>query len=322
MNVSKRKAFVLLAVLSLGVIGVWFLWHWYPAASQLRDAGVAFSRQNGMAAIAASIPSAASSGTPVVQRARPHDLGNAAGQLQAVVRRFKESSDCLLYHTARNEIEYLLSDERLGDLAERTHQTLEYTDTQTERYLRILRRTEASCSSTDQIALAHAYADAVLEAALLGDPDAQSCFVLAGTGWRPEIDPAAAKIWFDRYLRYAPDFMEISLERGDPYVATRTLYRSTSSPSLSPSEMDAMKLPDALLIYRAAKLASLRALPEQRARMERRLAVLKERSHLQSDAITVADEWAGATYAREFAGQQPINPESYAPCYSSPHLAR
>lgn len=237
----------------------------------------------------------------------------------AITETFKESSDCLLYHVARQELKAILKDERLDDLSNETLTTLENLDATSSKYLSIVRETEALCVGSDRQALAELYADALLKSALLGNADAQSCFVL-----NPPLETTSGQSlesFEDSYLKYAPLFTHNALERGDPYVAARALYRYVASPGAHPSRLDDMQRADPYMTWRAARLASLRALPEQRVRLETRLALFQEQNLLRPDQIDRADAWAKATYEREFAGKPPINLDSHTPCYSSPDLA-
>jgi hypothetical protein len=126
----------------------------------------------------------------------------------------------------------------------------------------------------------------------------------------------------NRYLKYAPIFMQSALERGDPYVADWALYQYIASPPVDrPSTLQEIPKADPYLTWQAARLASLRALPDQRKRLEDWLAQLKEQNLLQPDDINRADAWARETYEQDFAGQPPLNLDSATSCYSSPDLA-
>lgn len=313
-----RRTSVWLILIALGTICGWQLWQADPVLRAQR-AGVEGARQRGVATKVEPL----FSGTASIAADKPIGPQSAkvsASDVQALVSSFKESSDCLLYHSARQELEYFLSDERLDDLSGRSLEALEGIDATSRKYISILRQTEASCADSDQAALALVYADAVLKAALLGDADAQSCFVIGGSPPLPK-GAAAGESWEDLYLRHAPAFTEHALQRADPYVAARALYRHIASPSLHPSKMDELKLADPYLTYRAARLASLRALPAQRTRLEEGLVVLKGLNLFGPELIERADDWASAAYTRDYAGQLPIDLDSHAPCYSSPDLA-
>ena len=246
-----------------------------------------------------------------------------ANDVESLTRSFKEANDCLLYHAARHELNAILNDERLDDLSKETLATLENVDATSSRYLWIARKTEPFCIGSNQDALAQVYIDALFKAAVLGNPDAESCFVISSVSPSRAISASAAwmDMLLDRYLKYAPIFTQNALERGDPYVARRALYRYIESPGVHPSRMDALKKADPYLTWQAARLASLRALPEQRRQLEEDLALFKRQNLLKLSDIERADKWARETYEREYAGQPLINLDSHAPCYSSPDLA-
>lgn len=313
-----RKASAWLILIALGIVFAWQLWGG-DLGSRTRHAEGEGSRQGGVAAGKELLSDDTVRVVPG-EAAEPQGARVNASDANALAGSFKQSNDCLLYHSARRELEYFLGDERLDDLSGRSLETLEGIDATSRKYISILWQTEASCAGSDQTAMALAYADAVLKAALSGNPDAQSCFVIGAPPPLPK-GAASGESWQDRYLRYAPVFTEHALQRVDPYVAARALYQHIASPSLHPSKMDELKPADPYLTYRAARLASLRALPAQRARLEGSLAAFKELNLLGPKLIEQADAWASAAYTRDYAEQPPLDLDSHAPCYSSPGLA-
>lgn len=241
----------------------------------------------------------------------------AASDLSSVSKAFQESRRCVLYHAAIKEIDSELNDDRRGDLSGETLATLESMDSTTRWFLAILNQTKAMCAGSDERETATIYSDLLLRAALMGDQGAETCFVLTGQqvaseSERNEVSMAAQQF---RYMEYAPTMTQNALERADPYVAAQALYRYVASSPVHPSRLDDLPKADPYLTWQAARLASLRAMPEQRARLEHRLEVFREQHHLQPDAIAKADEWAKAIYERDYAGQPAIDLDAPAPCF-------
>jgi hypothetical protein len=104
--------------------------------------------------------------------ARRYAARKKAVDVESVTRTFKEASDCLLYHAARHELNNFVTDERLDDLSKETLAALKDLDATTSRTLWIARQTEALCIGSNPDALAQVYMDALLTAALMGNPDA------------------------------------------------------------------------------------------------------------------------------------------------------
>lgn len=241
--------------------------------------------------------------------------------LDSIVASFKDANDCLLYHGARREVDSILGDEQWNDLANLTPETLKNMDSSSERSVRIVQQLGALCNGSDERQLISVAREAVLTAALKGSPVAEACFVLFGpASWQgpgyPVMEPMV-----DSYMQYATEFTNKALENGDPIVAPRALHRYIASPPLHPSEIDDLPKADPALTWRAARLASLRAQPQQRAVLERDLAEFAKQRLLSASDIARADSWAKETFDRQFSGQAPIDLDFPTQCYSSPGLA-
>ena len=311
-----KKTLVFLTLIGIVVISVWQLRQREASpALLLPEAGATIATQEQQAVHVTAATTDSS------EWARRHAIRKSAADVESVTRAFKEASDCLLYHVARHELRIFSTDERLADLSNEMLATLESIDAASSRYLSIARQTEAFCIGSDREVLARVYSDAILEAALLGNPDAESCFVISSISPLETIAPASWEVLENRYLKYAPIFTQNALERGDPYVARMALYRHVASLGVHPSRLDDLQKPDPYLTWKMARLASLRALPEQRMILEDWLVRFEEQNLLKSDDIRRADAWARAAYERQFAGQPPIDLNSQVPCYSSPDLA-
>lgn len=312
---NMRPAKRILALLAIiGIAGIIF-WRWGHHES---------NRSHEPSNIALPEQPAVATKPDTSEWARRVAARKGANDLESVTRTFKEANDCLLYHGILHELNAVLNDERLGDLSHESGETLKSLDATSSRQLEIARRTEALCTGSNQEAAARVYADALLKAALLGSPDAESCFVVAGYHAPTEEgrkSAAVQRFFKERYIKHASSFMQNALERGDPYVASEALYRYIASPSGHPSAQDSLPEPDIYLTWRAARLASLRSTPEQRTRLESYLSMLEEQDLLPKADIQRADAWANAIYQRDFSGQPNVNPQSWVPCYSSPDLA-
>ena len=314
---SKKARLVLLVLIGIGVVAVSVWWwlqhrsHPSPLPSETGAERVASRANNAEKATADSSEWA---------RRRLPRLEDS-DDVELITRVFKEANDCLLYHMARSELNAVLNDERLGDLSAETLATIEDIDATSSHYVSVVRQTENFCSGSDRDVVAQAYSDAIFRAALLDSPDAQTCFVIS-TISPLETTPAAAYAFLERrYLEHAPSFTKSALERFDPYVAKHALDRHTASPGVHPSKLDNMPKADPYLTWQVARLASLRALPEQRARLEQDLALFEEQHLLSADEIERADAWAEAAYKREFSRQPPVDLARQVPCYSDPDLA-
>ena len=305
---------VVFTLIVLAVLGVW---RWGPSADGPSKSGLS---DEGDTNLALGPENMARSEADPNGRIDPYARGDSLGVIESA-RIFKEASDCLLYHSALHELSAFRDDDRLDDLSSATLATLQGIDATSNRYLSIVRETERRCAGSDREALARVYEDAILRAALLGDPDAQSCFVI-GPLSPVRINSDESLAYFEkRYVKHAPEFTRRALERGDPRVAANALQRYVASPSLHHTLLDDTPKADPFLTWRMARLASLRALPEQRALLEERLNMFEALGLLQPDEISQADEWARASYEREFADQPQVDLSSQEPCYSSPDLA-
>jgi hypothetical protein len=318
-----KKTLVLFAVIGIAAIAAWqWWWHEASPAPLPPGASVVDPQRPPQGQPASNVIATAADSS---EWARRYTARKNAVDVESVTRTFKEASDCLRYHAARHGLNSFLHDERLDDLSKETLATLKDLDADLRRSLSIVRQSEAFCIGSNPDTLAQVYIDAILTAALMGSPDAQSCFVIDQDSAPSETMSNSAE-WAtfleNRYLKNAPIFMQNALERSDPYVAGRALYQYIAAPPVDrPSTLEKMTKADPYLTWRAARLASLRALPDQRMRLEHRLALFKEENFLQPDDIKRADTWARETYERDFAGQPPLNLDSMAPCYSSPDLA-
>jgi hypothetical protein len=317
-----RKILVLLALSGVAAIGTWQWWR-LEARSALppEEAGAVRSQGQIVSPQPQQSNYMADAKADSSEWARRNAARKNANDIESVTRTFKEANDCRLYHTARHELGAMLNDERLDDLSGRSLAFLEHIDATSSRYLTIARQTEALCAGTDPDELARVYSDAILKAALMGNPDAESCFV-TGDLYPIKITSDESQRYFDdRYLRYAPNFMQNALKRGDPHVAAYALYRQLPPQGGHLSVVDNLPKADPYLTVKMARLAALRALPENRKIIDDQLTMFEELNLLEPEEFKRAQAWALETYEREFAGQPPINLYSQPHCYSSPDLA-
>lgn len=327
----KNRGKILISFVIIGVAMI-ATWHWrcdgaeqIPAPRLSRHAVETPSFPSGQGGFASRKPPVTLETTGTVDRsewARHRIILKGANDVESLVRAYKETNDCRLYHSARHELELFLKDERAGDLSNETQATLESMDATSAMYLAALHQTEVLCAGSNPDALAAVYPDALLKAALSGAPDAQSCFVLDNVA---SLQVPSRETYADaekKYLKYAETFTQNALERGDPFVADRALYRYIASEGVHPSELDTQPLANPYLVWRGARLASLRALPDQSQRLEGDLALFRKLNVVRPQDIRRADAWAKATYQRDFAGKPPLDLDTQAPCYSAPYLAR
>lgn len=242
--------------------------------------------------------------------------------LGSIVRTFQQATDCLAFHDAVGEVNSMLKDESLGDLSKETLATLQRMDASSARNVSLIQRLDGLCKGSDKNQLVHAFSDAVFEAAMKGSTEAQTCFLLMGPSpWQGSRQIAAGEFEVRRYTTYAPGFTQKALERADPRIGVKALASYVESSQGHTSLSDGLPQPDPALTWRAARLASLRALPEQRSIIEYRLTVFRDAGGLSSLAVKQADDWAKEAFDREYAGQSPIDVDSPVECYSSPDLA-
>ncbi|WP_141058018.1 hypothetical protein [Stenotrophomonas rhizophila] len=297
-------------------------WQWRHHDEAATAQPAALARTADAVAEGHASAAADSAGKDASKWARRREATRASRDLGTVVRAYKEANDCLLYHSARHEVDALLEGKQWNSLSSETLATLEAMDASASTVLSTVKTLDAFCSGSDPQALAEASSAAVFDAAVRGNPDAEVCFVMSGISASDGSESASfVKSLVDRYVAYAPVFSQKALERGDPRVAVRALARYAASPAVHPSWRDGVPKADPVLTWRGARLASLRSLPEQRERIEYNLAELRKLGVLSPTQIAQADAWAAATFTREFSGQAPINVDAAEQCYSSPGLA-
>lgn len=316
----KGKIFAVLALIAAVVFGLW-LW-WRPADS------VAPKMVSAKAADGADIGSARSGNGPVSAGrtvwARRFATGRGTGNTDLLVSTIKEANDCLLYHAKRRELGYMVDDERWADLSSKTPETLRNMDASSAESLLVVQRLEDSCTDSDEAQLIALVNSAVLDAALKGNAEAESCFVLFGPapGQGPGNPPSgeSAEVLLANYVKYAPEFGARALERGDPRVGVKALLAYTLPPPRHYSAVDELPKSDPVLTWRAARLASLRALPTQREMIDEALSMFAKKNVISPSDIAKGDTWAKEAFEQDFKGQPPINVESPTNCYATPEL--
>lgn len=314
----RKQIRAVVALAGVCVIGAWLWWHVDP-------------RQVGSSSEALDRGESVADGSPVEMRSSTSsDSSEWAGRwvatrnnqdLSSVVNTFKVAADCLAYHDAASELSAMAADTRLDDLSKETLETLQNMDVSSARYVSLVQNLQGLCKGTDKNQLIQVFSNAVFDAALRNDPDAQTCFLLLGpSAWQGTGSIPEAKSEIGRYKEYTPAFTQKALERADPRVAAGALASYVASSMGHASWTDGLPKPDPVLTWRAARLASLRALPEQRARLEIELSEFGKKGVLSPSEITGADAWAAEVFEKEFSGQAPINIDVALPCFSSPDL--
>ena len=244
--------------------------------------------------------------------------GNAS-DLRSTTETFKESGNCLQYFIALHEIATNQDNGHLNSTPQAATPTLAGTNPNLQKASHVLQQTEFFCSGSDEESVARAYMSSVLNAALLGDADAQSCFIITGAAVpspKAMLSGKYTQYLESRYIEHAAAFTQSALERADPYVAENAIYKYIESPSLHPSARDTLPLANPYLTFRAARLASLRALPEQSASLQKILATIEKLDLLTHDEIASADEWAQATYERDYSDSKKLDLNRFTPCHS------
>ncbi|WP_132864817.1 hypothetical protein [Stenotrophomonas sp. ATCM1_4] len=316
----KGKILVVVALVVAVVFGFW-LW-WRPANS------VVPRMVSAEAAGEADVESARAGDGPAPAGrtvwARRFATGQGAGDTDLLVSAIKDANDCLLYHVKRRELGYMVEDERWADLSSKTPETLRNMDASSAESLLVVQRLEGSCQDSDEAQLIALVNSAVFDAALKGNAEAESCFVLFGPapGHGPGNPPSgeSAEVLLERYVKYAPEFGARALERGDPRVGVKALLAYTLPPPRHYSAVDELPKADPILTWRAARLASLRALPMQREMIDEALSKFAKMDVISPSEIEKGDAWAKEAFEREFKGQSPINVESPTDCYATPEL--
>lgn len=242
-----------------------------------------------------------------------------ASDLESISQTFKDSGNCLRYFVALHEVRAIQGDDRLNDLSKETLKTVDSMDESLKQSLSVLEKTKALCAGANQELVARTFMTSVLDAAIKGDADAQSCFVVTGAVIpSPEamLSGKYTRYLETRYLQHANKFTKLALERADPYVAKKIVLQFTTSPSSQPSLQDNPTRLDPALILRAARLASLRALPEQRQSLEDSLSEFERLKLIPDNEIRRANDWAETIYAREFYDKPKLDLNSFGSCSS------
>lgn len=244
--------------------------------------------------------------------------GNAS-DLKSTIEIFKESGNCLQYFVALHEIAAAQGNDHLNSVPQAATPASGRIYPNLQRASSVLAQTKTFCSGSDEESVARVYMSSLLNAALLGDADAQSCFIITGAAIpSPKVMLSGRYTQYleSRYIEHSAVFTQSALERADPYVAENAIYKYIESPSLHPSARDNLPLPNPYLTFRAARLASLRALPEQSVSLQKSLTTFEKLDLLTDDEIASADEWAQATYARDYSNAPKLDLNRFTPCHS------
>lgn len=314
----------------LAVAGAWLAW---PRAQPM-DAPIAMSQVErnalGPTAMAAppSVDLAAArtrhSDRPAVPTEAVPDTSEWARRLAArsdrhdlaaVIETFQDSMQCHHYHDAMEMLQASINDPRKKDLTTLSLRELKELDDTLTLEKVVVDRADALCTGSDRAAVERAYHLAMLDAALRGDQDAQTCFLKDGSdtnNWRlQEFQQWVAP----RYPEYVDLFVERGLDRADPWVGLFMLNAYWTDSPFSTSMTNRMApSPDIIRIWEVARLASLRAPPELRTTIEGRLGDIAERAPISPKDIARADAWAQATWKKEFADAPPFDFERHGAC--------
>lgn len=287
---------------------LFFLW-WrgaHHAEAPAANEGIA---SPGIAAHA-PMPPASNANSDKSEWARRLAARGAANDPESIVETFKESGNCLYYFIARS-------------VADKNHSGEGLTPERKLLWQSTLKKTETLCHGANEETVARVFMASVLEAARQGNADAQSCFVISRSNFPTANDELSAryrKYLQTRYVEYGPAIIQSALERGDPYVADMLISRHFSNGLVAdnPRTEETIPPPDPYLTFRAEQLALYRVPPESpsHADIEKSLSRFIELEIISDDEILRAEEWAKATYAREFANAPSIDPSKQTPCHS------
>ncbi|MFN3704269.1 hypothetical protein [Thermomonas sp.] len=259
-------------------------------------------------------------GFPLANKTKPSEWARrqaareGVSDMETVVEAFRESGNCLQYFVAQHEMATINGDARNAGGASSDDMGISL-----RRYEAILDQTKDLCSGSDEETVARVYMASVLRAALQGDADAQSCFVISGSvipSPKVMVSGRYTKYLESRYLAHVATFTQSALERGDPYVGRNAINRYLSSPATHDSMRDTLPLPDPYLTLRASYLASLIALPAQRASLEKSISTFEKLHILPNSEIISARKWAEDAFARNYSNAQKIDLGSFTPCHS------
>ena len=322
-----KVAFVLMAVLA--VAGAWLAWPRDPPM----DAPMASSKLE--RSILSPIEVAAPPPVDLMTRIKP--LRKPAGttvpaldtsewarrlaargdrrDLDAVIETFQESMQCHHYHDSVELLQVSINDPRKKDLSTLSLRELAEMDNTAMLEQAVIDRARTLCEGSDRAAVERAYHLAMLDAALRGDPDAQTCFLRDGSDTRNWSSQEFQQSVAPRYSEYVGLFTEACMERADPWVGLSILNEYwTISPFATPIANRLVPLPDIVRTWQVARLASLRAPPELRATIEGRLSDIAERALIAPEDIERADAWAQATWEKEFSDEPPFDFDRYGAC--------
>lgn len=233
---------------------------------------------------------------------------------------FKRANDCLLYARAKDRVDELLVDERWKNLSDISPERLQRLDTSSAKAIRVVQELGDYCRGSDPAQLAQASSDALFAAAMQGSAVAENCFFSMGpSAWGVPRTALEKQAEMERYLKYAPDFRQRSLERGDTLLVNRTLFEYTGT-AMDASPMATLRKADPTLAWRSARLASLRALPDQRTSIEAQLERFRTLGLLSPPQIAAADSWAKDAYQRDYSGKPAQDIDSDAQCFASHEL--
>lgn len=304
----KEKQSIILAMCGLTIVLLSFFW-W----RETHDAAIPIANEETAppeAAMHVRMPQVSNVTHDTSEWARRLAARGITNDLDSTTKTFKESGNCLYYFIARS-------------VADKNHADNGLTPERNLLWQSTLQQTEALCRGANEETVARAFMVSVLEAAKQGDADAQSCFVILGDDFpsaNHEMSARYRKYLQARYIEHGPAVIKNALERGDPYVANMLIYRHFPAGFVAdnPRTEEMIPPPDPYLNFRAEQLALYRT-PSgspSHADIETSLNRFLELEILPDDEIVRAEEWAKATYAREFANAPPIDPSKKTPCHS------
>lgn len=251
------------------------------------------------------------------QRGWSEVLGKLDGSsnIDEMVHLFKTANDCLLYRQSISEIENISKSDNIQMSEDIPEGVLNEIDVTSSRNAEIIESMHETCRHSDTAELADVSIRTQLRAALLGSSVAQVCYVSLGYDSWPIGNTQKSKYRED-YLKYAPVFMEDSLQREEPYLIYKAIYSYTQTNMGHDPEGTAMKI-DPVLVWRYARLASIRANEDDRKILEGQLEILRNMNIISAGDISRQDSIALNIYSSKYSSHPRIGLDYPSICFNS-----
>lgn len=240
---------------------------------------------------------------------------DGSSNIDEMVHLFKTANDCLLYRQSISEIENISKSDNIQMSEGISEGVLNEIDATSSRNAEIIESMHETCRNSDTAELADVSIRTQLRAALLGSSVAQVCYVSLGYDSWPIGNTQKSKYRED-YLKYAPVFMEGSLKREEPYLIYKAIYSYTQTNMGHEAEGVIEKI-DPVLVWRYARLASIRANEGDRKILEGQLEILKDMNIINASDIRRQDSIALNIYSSKYSSHPRIVLDYPSLCFNS-----